>query len=54
MYNASHTDIHMSNNSQLQTAIADLWNCENIMDQIVESHRFKTLITKAMLVGSDF
>ena len=34
--------------------IADFWYCENIPDQVVDSHCFQTLITKARLVGSYF
>ena len=52
--NASHTDINMSNKSQLQMAIDIFWHCENIPDRVVESHRFQTLITKSRLAGSDF
>ena len=54
MDNASQNDIRMSNNSQLQTEIANFWHCENIPDQVVESHCFQTLTTKARLAGSDF
>ena len=40
MDNSSQTDIHMSNNSQLQMEIANFWHYENIPDQFFESHRF--------------
>ena len=54
MDNDLQTDIRMSNNSQLQMAIADFWHYENITDRVVDSHRFKILITKARFVGIDF
>ena len=44
----------MSNHLQLQMEIADLWHYDNILDRVVESHQFQTLITKTRLVGIDF
>lgn len=47
-------DTHKSNNTQLEMAIVDLFHCENIPDNVVQSQRFKIVLKKAKLVSNDF
>ncbi len=44
----------MSNNARLDITIADLCHCMNLPDSVVESSRFKKLISIAWLVSSDY
>ncbi len=48
---AMSSDIRRSNNTQLEMAIADVFHCENIDDQVVEPTRFKYMLKQAWLVG---
>ncbi len=48
------SDIHHTNNTILEMAIADFFHCENIPDRMVQSTWFKQLLEKAKYVGSDF
>ncbi len=48
------TDIWVSNNAHLDITIADLCHCMNLPDSLVESSRFKKLISIARLVSSDY
>ena len=47
-------DIRRSNDAVVEMAIADFFHCENIPDAVVESSRFKRLISVCRLVGDKF
>ncbi len=48
------TDICKVNNALAQMAIANFFHCENIPDMVVESPRFKRIISILSKVGSNF
>jgi hypothetical protein len=48
------TDICKVNNALAQMAIADFFHCENIPDLVVESSRFKRMVSVSGKVESDF
>ncbi len=48
---AISSDFFMSNDTQLELAIADFFHCENNVGQVVESKRFKYILKQAGLVG---
>ena len=48
------TDIRRSNDAMVEMAIADFFHCENIPDAVVESPRFKRLISVCRLLGDKF
>ena len=43
-----------SNDAMVEMAIADFFHCENIPDAVVESPRFKRLISVCRLLGDKF
>ncbi len=47
-------DIRKSHNAIVEMAIADFFHCENILDAVVESPRFKRLVKVCRLVREDF
>ena len=47
-------DIRRCNDAKVEMAIADFFHCENIPDAVVESPRFKRLISVCRLVGDKF
>ena len=47
-------DIRRSNDAKVEMAIADFFHCENIPDAVVESPRFKRLISVCRLLGDKF
>jgi len=47
-------DIRRCNDATVEMAIADFFHCENIPDIVVESPRFKRLISVCRLVGDKF
>jgi hypothetical protein len=48
------SDIRRSNDATVEMAIADFFHCENIPDAVVESSRFKRLISVCRLLGDKF
>ena len=48
------SDIRRSNDATVKMAIADFFHCENIPDAVVESSRFKRLISVCHLLGDKF
>ena len=48
------SDIRKSNDATVEMAIADFFHCENIPDAVVESPRFKRLISVCRLLGDNF
>ncbi len=51
---ARQTGIRVTNNARLDITIADLCHCMNLPDSVVESSRFKMLISIAWLMSSDY
>jgi hypothetical protein len=49
-----NTDIRKSHNAIVEMAIADFFHCENILDAVAESSRFKRLVKVCRHVGDDF
>ena len=48
------SDIQSSTDATVEMAIADFFHCENIPDAVVESSRFKRLISVCCLLGDKF
>jgi len=48
------SDIRRSNDATVEMAIADFFHCKNIPDAVVESSRFKRLISVCRLLGDKF
>ena len=48
------SDIRKSNDATVEMAIADFFHCENIPDAVVESSRFKRMISVCRLLGDKF
>ena len=54
MERAGERDIRDCNNASLSMAIADMIHCENLPERLVESARFRRVITLARTVSSSY